>query len=141
MLGSLQDAAHQLALASDHISTITDAKGAVTVAFDKFGALSDDLTNDSRPFLSTFSDIRKSSAELRLDLVRTGRLLDAASPNLEQGTANAAQMLDTLKREPWRLVWKSTKEYDDTVKRPARRPPRQRNRASGGRRAHGERPS
>ncbi len=115
MLGSLQDAAHHLSVAGDHISTLTDEQGSVTTAFQKFSALSDDLVDDDRPFLSTFSDIRRTSTELRGELLRTGQLIERTSPNLERGTANAAQMLDTLKREPWRMLWKSTKIYDDAV--------------------------
>jgi hypothetical protein len=30
---------------------------------------------------------------------------------------NAAQMTDTLKREPWRLIWPSTKKYPEDSKR------------------------
>ena len=119
MLGNLSDAAHELGKASDHISTITDAKGSVTVAFDKFSALSADLMADDRPFLSTFSDLKKTSAEARVNLSRTAKIFDNLGPVLERTTGNAEQMLDTLKREPWRIIWKSTKQYDDAVARNA----------------------
>jgi methyl-accepting chemotaxis protein len=115
MLGSLQDAAHTLSQAGDHISTLTDSKGSVTVALDNFSAMSKDLTNDARPIPQTLVDFTKTSAELRADLARTGRLLDVASPSVERATDGAAQMMDTLKREPWRIVWKSTKQYEDAV--------------------------
>ena len=115
VLGSVQDAAHQLAVVSDHLSTITDVKGPVTVALGKVGALTDDLKDETRPFLSTFVDLKKTSLQLRGDMVRASQVLDTMAPALERTTANAAQMTDTLKREPWRIIWKSTKEYGDAT--------------------------
>lgn len=32
---------------------------------------------------------------------------------INETISNAAQMTDTLKREPWRLIWPSTKDYGD----------------------------
>ena len=115
MLGSLQDAAHQLSVAGDHISTLTDSKGAVTVALGNISTLTSDLTNDARPFQSTFIDLKKTSSETRSALEQTRHLLDLAAPSVQSATSNAAQMLDTLKREPWRIIWKSTKEYNDAA--------------------------
>ena len=115
MLGSLQDAAHTLSLAGDHISTLTDTKGSVTVALDNFSLMSKNLTDDAKPLPQTLSDFTKTSTELRADLARTGHLLDVASPSVARATDGAAQMMDTLKREPWRIVWKSTKQYDDAA--------------------------
>ncbi len=49
-----------------------------------------------------------------------GRTLPRATANAARGpravraatTDNLAQMTDTLKRQPWRILWPSTKKYD-----------------------------
>jgi ABC-type transporter Mla subunit MlaD len=50
-------------------------------------------------------------AQLQHTLASVNALTLAAGGELEQTLVNARQFTDTLKRQPWRLVWKSTKDY------------------------------
>ena len=39
--------------------------------------------------------------------------VSAAAPNLNETVRNARQFTDTVKRQPWRLIWPSTKKYPE----------------------------
>jgi ABC-type transporter Mla subunit MlaD len=55
---------------------------------------------------TAFRNFRQSSEKLNHTLRDVGPDLSATSHNLEQAS-------DTVKRQPWRLIWPSTKDYDD----------------------------
>ena len=44
---------------------------------------------------------------------------------LQQSADNFQQMTDTLKRQPWRLIWPSTKKYDEPTTTTTKVPPAQ----------------
>lgn len=45
--------------------------------------------------------------------VRLDRTITLLEPELESTAMNLSQMTDTLKRQPWRLIWPSTKQYPE----------------------------
>jgi len=55
-------------------------------------------------------------AELQ-SLVKNLTDLTGTGGDLSKSVANTRQFTDTIKRQPWRLVWKSTKEYPQDEKK------------------------
>ena len=52
-------------------------------------------------------------------------LLAGIRPSVTQTTENLAQMTDTLKRQPWRILWPATKKYDAKAAAPSLPPTRE----------------
>jgi ABC-type transporter Mla subunit MlaD len=52
-------------------------------------------------------------AELRTTIESINALTATTGGDLRQTAENARQFTDTIKRQPWRLVWRSTKKYGD----------------------------
>ena len=98
--------------------TLAGAKGAVA-NLDKLtgpgGALDKTLKNTekitadlagSKDLGATLHNIRGASEKLNATVSNLGVQFSEVGANLEQAT-------DTVKRQPWRLVWPSTKKYGD----------------------------
>jgi ABC-type transporter Mla subunit MlaD len=69
---------------------------------------------------ATLKNFRAASTRLNTALSGLQADLGVAAKNLEQGT-------DTLKRQPWRLIWPTTKKYPEdepkqTAEKPRKRP-------------------
>ena len=111
VLGNLAAAARSFASAGDSITSVTRREGPMEDAFARVGKLTGDLDDPTQPFLRSIVDLQKTTTSMREDFGKYGTLADRLTPGLVRGTDNAAQMLDTLKREPWRIIWKSTKDY------------------------------
>ena len=71
----------------------------------------DDINKDDRvdKMLTHFEQ-----AGARADAVakQAGALLASLTPSFNQTAVNLAQMSDTLKRQPWRVIWPTTKKYE-----------------------------
>lgn len=104
--------------ALENIECLTDRDGPLALAFanaQKFtGALADnqDIEVALRNFRRASEDISSSASGVR----KTVRCL---RPSLDQTVRNAEQFTDTVKRQPWRLIWPSTKKYGDEECEPA----------------------
>lgn len=83
-----------------------------------------DLTNN-QDINSTLRNFRRASENLNSTVSGLGTQFSAIGGNLEQAT-------DTVKRQPWRLIWPSTKKYDEPKATPAspRKPVQERLRSS-----------
>lgn len=57
---------------------------------------------------TTLRNFRQASEQLKGTMANLSPQLDQAGHNIEQFT-------DTVKREPWRLIWKKQKQYPDDV--------------------------
>ncbi len=114
-LGNLGDMATSFQTVGEHLATITGEDGPANRALQRVDSLAASLQDENKPVLHMFTDLRKTSGELRADFARVDELLARISPMIERGTSNAEQMTDTLKRQPWRVVWPSTKKYDGPV--------------------------
>ncbi|MDZ4744220.1 MAG: MlaD family protein [Verrucomicrobiota bacterium] len=81
------------------------------------------LTGPGSDFALTLENI-KNFTGADSDLVHTVNEVDTFMKSLNKSNIpkviqNTEQFTDTLKREPWRLIWPSTKEYKDDKKKPA----------------------
>jgi ABC-type transporter Mla subunit MlaD len=101
----------------------------------------EELTNPDGPLSKTLKNAEKFTAELsrNQDIYATLRNLKMGSAKLDTtlgelggkfsiiGT-NLEQASDTVKRQPWRLIWPSTKKYPEAAATPAPSTPAERRR-------------
>ena len=112
VLGNLATAARSFAAAGDSITSVARPQGPMQDALNNVSKLTGDLADPQQTFLSAIAELKKTAADVRVDFGKYGTLADRVAPSLDRSAQNAEQMLDTLKREPWRIIWKSTKQYD-----------------------------
>lgn len=109
----------RMKLLGDNLVSLSSKEGPLWGAIEKFNGLTGDLKYISSDlvekdtinltlegFRGTINDLAETSADLR-------DTIGKVTPELEATMKNAAQATDTLKRQPWRLLWPSTKEYPD----------------------------
>lgn len=69
--------------------------------------------------INRFKDVGNNLDRITTQIQKSGSLtstlreLRGASEELSHTAANARQFTDTIKRQPWRLIWPSTKQYPD----------------------------
>lgn len=68
---------------------------------------------ENRDIGASLRNFRKASESLSLAARGLKRGVCNAGPNIDQTIRNAEQFTDTIKRQPWRLIWPSTKKYPD----------------------------
>jgi ABC-type transporter Mla subunit MlaD len=130
-----------------HISKITDEGAPLTLALDNFKTFTqqlndltasdsdlskslahvDDLSNQltkNDNIAVTLANFRESSEQLKA-------ALDRISPDLEATLSNTKDFTATLRSQPWRLIWPSTKKYPEGEATPV--PVRRATRAKAGR--------
>ncbi len=90
--------------------------------FEVKGAVAnlDKLTAPGGSLDQTVNNAAKITGELSRnnDLSAILRNVRSASDELKTTTVNLNEATDTLKRQPWRLIWPSTKKYNDRDKPP-----------------------
>lgn len=69
---------------------------------------------------ASLRNFRQASESLSTTAQSLKQGVRSARPGIDQTVHNAEQFTDTVKRQPWRLIWPSTKQYpDDPPKLPA----------------------
>ena len=130
--GDMNGALTKLRLTADNLTTITSPDGALSHALTNFQDFTDKLKSDDGPLMGTLNNLEKTTAAINKDnrvekvlsnfesasaradtaARNANALLAGIRPSVQQTTENLAQMTDTLKRQPWRIIWPSTKKYD-----------------------------
>lgn len=102
----------------------------------------EDMTSEESPLAGALRNVQKLTGELagNKDIAATLRNFHRASqklnasaseiqnticniqPGVDETVHNTAQLTDTLKRQPWRLFWPSTKKYPEDQPQVAGRP-------------------
>jgi ABC-type transporter Mla subunit MlaD len=124
-----------LHLSLDNIATLTGPEGRIQLALGNIqnltkpgSSLDETLKNaqrftgnlaDNKDLDQTLKNAKTATRELNVTIADLRGKLDSIAGNLDQAT-------DTLKRQPWRLIWPSTKKYGDEEKRKATPTPRSR---------------
>lgn len=67
---------------------------------------------DNKDISNTLRNLRETTNELNATMAKLG-------PQVTQIGANLNQATDTVKRQPWRLIWPTTKKYPDEGELPA----------------------
>ncbi len=130
--GDMNGALTKLRLTADNLTTITSPDGALSHSLNNFQDFTNKLKADDGPLMGTLNNLQKTTASINKDnrvekmlanfesasaradtaARNANALLTGIRPSVQRTTENLAQMTDTLKRQPWRVFWPSTKKYD-----------------------------
>lgn len=90
-----------------HLADLTAPDGALTQSLDNIERISDQLTKNNN-IAVTLQNFRESSEKLK-----------STMRDLEPIGGNLAEFSETIKTQPWRLIWPSTKKYPEKSSTPA----------------------
>src|SRR5438445_4217231 len=91
----------------EHLNQLTGPESALSSSLTNLKQLTSDLTKNDN-IAVTLQNFRTSSEKLKSTLTSLGPSLQTSAENLKEATA-------TLKSEPWRLIWPSTKKYPENA--------------------------
>ncbi len=94
----------------DHLSTLTGPESALARTLQNTEKFTASLTNN-RDVEVTLRNFRTSSETLSRTISDIGTQFSAVGENLNQAS-------DTVKRQPWRLLWPTTKKYEEPAATP-----------------------
>lgn len=145
--GELNGALAQIKTVGANFSQITDKEnGSLTKTLNNVQVLTAGLSDKNGNLQQAIANFQKTTAALnkdnnidkilanfqqasaRLDNTtkQANALVAALTPSFTASATNFKQMTDTLKREPWRIIWKgSVKEYPDPTTTVTQVPPGQ----------------
>jgi ABC-type transporter Mla subunit MlaD len=103
----LNQALGQFKTFGEHMADLTAADGPLTQSLDNIERISDQLTKNNN-ITVTLQNFRNSSEKLK----STMRELEPIGRNL-------AEFSETIKTQPWRLIWPSTKKYPEKSPTPS----------------------
>jgi ABC-type transporter Mla subunit MlaD len=91
----------------EHLNQLTGSDSALSTSLSNLKQITSDLTKNDN-IAVTLQNFRGSSEKLKSTLSSLGPPLQESAENVKQATA-------TLKSEPWRLIWPSTKKYSENA--------------------------
>lgn len=103
----LNQALGQFKTFGEHLSDLTAPDGPLTQSLDNIERISEQMTKNNN-IAVTLQNFRDSSEKLK-----------STMRQLEPITRNVAEFSETIKTEPWRLIWPSTKKYPPRSPSPA----------------------
>jgi phospholipid/cholesterol/gamma-HCH transport system substrate-binding protein len=116
---------------AQNLNRITDENSELTLAltqFKTFGEHLSDLTAPESALSHSLTNIEKISTSLTendnikvtlQNLRSSSEKLKVATTELEPAGENIKQFSETIKTQPWRLIWPSTKKYAEAAPSPA----------------------
>jgi phospholipid/cholesterol/gamma-HCH transport system substrate-binding protein len=119
----------ELDQALENFEALTSKEGDLGQALANINRITTDLANNK--------DIERTLSNLREATTKLDNAIDELGPQFTTIGGNLEQWSDTLKRQPWRLIWPSTKRYPEEEPEPARpkaEPRKRPRRSSDGRR-------
>ena len=118
-LSKITDENSQLTLAlgqfktfGEHLNQITGADSALQKSLNNIHDISEQLSANNNLEV-TLANFRKSSEELKSTLDSVQMTLKSVGPDLEATLSNTKDFTATLRSQPWRIIWPSTKKYPD----------------------------
>jgi ABC-type transporter Mla subunit MlaD len=124
-LSKITDENSQLTLAlaqfkifGEHLNEITGSDSALQKSLNNVKDISDQLNKDHNLEV-TLANFRKSSEELKSTLDSVQMTLRTVGPDLEATISNTKDFTATLRTQPWRIIWPSTKKYPNEQPTPA----------------------
>lgn len=91
----------------EHLVSLTAQEGPLTVSLKNIQKISDDLAGNNNISV-TLQNFRDSSEKLKTTMAALG----PAGENIKELT-------ETVKTQPWRLIWPGTKKYPEKEQKPA----------------------
>jgi hypothetical protein len=116
---------------AQNINRLTDENSELTLALGQFktvGQHLSDLTAPDSALSHSLTNIEKISTSLTendnievtlRNLRNSSEKLKVATTELEPAGENIKQFSDTIKTQPWRLIWPTTKKYPEASPTPA----------------------
>src|SRR6476646_5142361 len=92
----------------ENLTNLTARDSSLSVALNNIEKISTDLSNNDNIKI-TLQNFRDSSDKLKGVLDNLKEL----GPDLKTSGTNIKDLTETVKRQPWRLVWPSTKKYPE----------------------------
>jgi ABC-type transporter Mla subunit MlaD len=96
----------------DNIQMLTGSNGHLNTALANVDHLTNQILAQDR--------IGKTLANLQSTTENLNTMVSTVAPRVDIITSNLAQATDTVKRQPWRLVWPTTKKYPSPTPRSLR---------------------
>jgi phospholipid/cholesterol/gamma-HCH transport system substrate-binding protein len=96
----------------DNIQMLTGSNGHLNQALANVDHITNQVIAQDR-IGKTLDNLQKTTENL-------DSMVSTVAPRVDIITANLAQATDTVKRQPWRLIWPSTKKYPSPTPRPLR---------------------
>ncbi|CAN5697374.1 hypothetical protein BH20VER1_BH20VER1_20930 [soil metagenome] len=95
---------------AENLTSMTAADSSLQVALKNVEQISADLAKltDSKDIEVTLQNFRSSSERLKTSM-------NALGPDLTATGANVRELTETVKTQPWRLVWPTTKRTEETT--------------------------
>jgi hypothetical protein len=112
----------------ENLTSMTARDSSLSLALKNIEKISADLTSNDNITI-TLQNFRDSSSQLKGILDDLSQL----GPDLKESSANVKEATATLKTQPWRLIWPSTKKYpedEQAAPTPTRKPVKTRRRPS-----------
>jgi ABC-type transporter Mla subunit MlaD len=81
-------------------------------SLENIDQITTDLAKNERVKL-TLAEFQKAAEDFQKTAANLNRTVSGLGPNLNETLGNARDFTDTLKRQPWRLIWPSTKKYSE----------------------------
>jgi ABC-type transporter Mla subunit MlaD len=98
----------QMRTFAENLTSMTARDSSISIAFKNIEKISTDLSSNDNIQI-TLQNFRKSSDKLKSILGDFSQL----GPDLKESSQNVKDLTATLKTQPWRLIWPSTKKYPE----------------------------
>jgi phospholipid/cholesterol/gamma-HCH transport system substrate-binding protein len=92
----------------ENLTSLTARDSSLSIALKNIEKISTDLSSNDNIQI-TLQNFRESSDKLKGIMSDLGKL----GPDLKTSGENVKELTETVKRQPWRLVWPSTKKYPE----------------------------
>jgi ABC-type transporter Mla subunit MlaD len=89
----------------NHLAELTGPEGALSKTFKNTEKFTAEIANN-KDISTTLHNFRSASENLDRTLTNVGQQFSSIGSNLEQAS-------DTVKKQPWRLIWPTTKKYPE----------------------------
>ena len=136
--GELRGALGKLRLTADNLTGLTAPDGSLNHSLANLQEFTGKLKADDGPLFGTLNNLQKTTADINRDnrvqkilanfeeasaraaaaANNANKLIAGLGPSVQSTLGNVNQMTDTLKRQPWRIVWPTTKKYDAAPAKP-----------------------
>jgi phospholipid/cholesterol/gamma-HCH transport system substrate-binding protein len=110
----------------ENFAVLSNKDGALGIALENIRTMTEKLASEGGPLnqtlikardamdqLSKDKALEKTLANIRAASARLESLLAGVQPKLTQTATNVEQLTDTLKRQPWRVIFPATKSYPE----------------------------
>jgi len=104
----------QMRTFAENLTSMTARDSSISIAFKNIEKISTDLSSNDN-IQMTLQNFRESSDKLKAILADLSQL----GPDLKESGQNVKELTETVKSQPWRLIWPSTKKYPEDQKPPA----------------------